>query len=86
MRWLILLAVLLTGCQKAPRVVVQRVEVPVAVPCPEPALPPRPELPLVYITSASTPEQVVRAYLVSIEILKGYALELEILLRGYKRP
>lgn len=87
MRWIVLAAVLsVVGCQRTPRIVVQRAEVPVAVPCPPPVMPPRPELPLVYITAASTPEQVVRAYLVSIEILKGYSLELEALLRGYARP
>lgn len=79
----------LAGCS-GPREVVRyepmEVLVPVAVPCPHPPPIERPVLPLARIDQASTPDQVMRAYVSSTYLLMGYAAQLEELLRAYRQP
>ncbi len=73
----------LGGCAApAPQVITQRVDVPVPVmqPCPKPALPLRPHLPIATITAQSAPPDVERAYVESMDMLEGYAAALEKLL------
>lgn len=73
----------LGGCATpAPQVVTQRVQVPVPVmqPCPKPVVPPRPHLPIATITAQSAPPDVERAYVESVDLLEGYAEQLEKLL------
>ena len=73
----------LGGCATpAPQVVTQRVDVPVPVVqrCPKPGVPPRPHLPIATITAQSAPSDVERAYVESVDLLEGYAEQLEKLL------
>lgn len=76
----IIAAALLAGCASTPREVVRRVEVPVAVPCPAPAAPPRPHLPLADLPQDATAADIARATAASLEALTGYAAALETLL------
>lgn len=62
----------------------EMVQVPVAVPCPPPPAVQRPHLPIAELKPASPANQVMRAYAASVEVLKGYALQLEKLLDGYR--
>lgn len=73
----LLTAALLTGCATAPREVVRRVEVPVAVPCPAPTLPPRPHLPLTDLPADATAADIARATAASLEALTGYVRAVE---------
>lgn len=81
----LLLGLLLLACQRTPQIVVQKVEVPVAIPCPEPVVPVRPELPLSTVGPGSPADLVVKAYAASVEMLKGYAKELERIVEGFRR-
>lgn len=74
------ICLLASGCAHAP----PSVEVPVAVPCPVPRQVARPHLPIADLRSGDSPDNVVRAYAVSIETLIGYARELETILSGYR--
>lgn len=71
------------GCNK-PRVVFQRVEVPVAVPCPPP--PPREplHLPVEDLPKGATPDQQARAIKASILYLLGRVNAAEALLDAYR--
>jgi hypothetical protein len=71
---------LLAGCASAPREVIRRVEVPVAVPCPAPAAPPRPHLPLADLPQDATAADIARATAASLEALTGYVAALETLI------
>ena len=77
---LLIAAALLAGCASTPRETVRRVEVPVAVPCPAPAAPPRPHLPLADLPQDATAADIARATAASLEALTGYAVALETLL------
>ncbi len=61
------------GCAKKPLAV-----------CPEPPPLLWPDLPTDHLTSASTPEEVVRAYAVTKSVLKGRLAEALTLLDGYR--
>lgn len=65
------------GCVSTPREVVRRVEVPVAVPCPAPLLPPRPHLPLADLPADASAADIARATAASLEALTGYARAIE---------
>lgn len=73
---------LLAGCASTPpeRVRTMRVEVPVAVPCTRPALPPRPVLPLAALPADASDADVARATLASLHAVTGYAAQIETLL------
>ncbi len=75
------LCLLAFGCAHAP----PAVEIPVAVPCQAPPQVVRPHLPISDLRAADSPDNVVRAYAVSVEALIGYAKELETILSGYRR-
>lgn len=78
---LVLASLLLAGCGSTmPRVV----EVPVAVPIPEPPKKTRPPLTISILKPDSPPDVVIRAYASSLEALAGYAKELETILDGYR--
>lgn len=49
-------------------------------PCPKPVVPPRPRLPIGALTAQSAPSDVERAYVESVDMLEGYAEQLEKLL------
>jgi hypothetical protein len=70
---------LLAGCA-TPRETIRRVEVPVAVPCPAPAAPPRPHLPLADLPQDATAADIARATAASLEALTGYVAALETLI------
>ena len=76
---LIAVAAVLAGCA-APRETIRRVEVPVAVPCPAPTLPPRPHLPLADLPPDATDADIARATAASLEAFFGYAQALETLI------
>ena len=76
----IIAVALLAGCASAPREVIRRVEVPVAVPCPAPQRPPRPHLPLADMPQDATAADIARATAASLEALTGYSQSLELLL------
>jgi len=70
---------LLAGCA-TPRETIRRVEIPVAVPCPAPALPPRPHIPLADLPPDATDADIARATAASLEAFFGYAVALETLI------
>lgn len=75
----------LVACQRPEsRIVVQRVEVPVAVPCPPP--PPRRPLglPVQSLPAGASSEVVARALKASFILMLGRYLEAEALLDGYR--
>jgi hypothetical protein len=76
----------LAGCAASPAVHTQvvRVPVPIVQPCPAPSVPARPALPIAALAATSTPAQAMRAYVVSVAVLEGYAEQLEALL-GVRR-
>ncbi len=70
MKRALLLSLFLAGCAaQPPRVVVQKVDVPVPVqvPCPATKLPPKPTL----LPVAGTPAQVIRALVADLAIVMG---------------
>lgn len=76
-------AALLGGCAAPPpRVIVQKVDVPVPVqvPCPAPSVPERPALPIASLKPGATPADVDRALVATVAVLQGYAAQLEQLL------
>lgn len=70
----------LTGCAATPPTVPAQVFIPVPVDCPRPEVPPRPALPLAELGDNPAPADVARAYAATVEVLAGYARELEALL------
>jgi len=61
------------------------VEVPIATPCPAPPAVKRPDLPLLAeLKPNSPPNEVIKAYAVSLEELAGYATLLENYLNAYR--
>jgi len=58
--------------------------VPVAVPCPSPPPLVRPHLAIQDLKPVTAPSEVLRAYVVTVEQLRGYAEELEIIINGYR--
>ncbi len=86
----ILLAIaLLGGCAAPPpRVVVQKVDVPVPVqtPCPAPSVPARPHLPIADLKPGAPPAAVDRALVATVATLQGYAAQLEQLLGATRLP
>ena len=77
----------LAGCAAPPpRVVVQKIDVPVPVqvPCPAPSVPARPHLPIGELKPGAAPADVDRALVATVAVLQGYAAQLEQLL-GAKR-
>jgi hypothetical protein len=84
MRYLALVLLLIAGC-KPPTPVIQRVEVMVPVPCPAPAVIPRPPLPIQQLKSGDPSVTVKRAYVATVEVLIGYARELEKQLDAYRK-
>lgn len=79
-RFVIALAVLLSGCSTLP----QTVEVPIAVPCTPPPAIQRPLLSIRNLKPGLPPAEVKRLYAESLEQLSGYATYLEKLLNGYR--
>lgn len=81
------LAVLLglTACA-APRVVIREVKVPVAVPCAQPQLPPRPILASRLLTPQTPPDLVWKSVLSDLAALMGYADVLEALWKAHEKP
>lgn len=59
--------------------------VPTPIPCPAPATIERPFLPISSLKPDSPASDVVKAYVISVEVLKGYAVQLEMILQGYRK-
>ncbi len=84
-----LAVVALAGCAASPpRVVVQKVDVPVPVqtPCPAPSAPARPHLPIADLAPGAPPAAVDRALVATVATLQGYAAQLEQLLGATRSP
>ncbi len=75
------LLVLVAACATVPK----SVDIPVAVPCPAPPRVARQHLPITDLRPGDSPDNVIRAYAVSVEELVGYAEELETILDGYRQ-
>lgn len=76
----------LAACRPpATRVEVQRVEVPVAVPCPPPPQFQRPHLPIADVQPGAARVDVERAWAASVRLLQGYAEEMERALDAYRQ-
>ena len=84
MRYVLAVLALLVSCQRP--VVYQEVRIPVAVPCPEPPAQSWPHLPYRNITADTPPDEVVRAYVLSVRILEIHLQQTYTLLDGYRRP
>ena len=74
----------LSGCDKFIKHDIVTVKVPVNV-CPAPTLIERPKLPVQFINSNTSDEDVVKAYVSSIKILQNYSIKLEESLKVYDR-
>ena len=83
----ILAAVLVAcaGCTTAPRVEIQRVNVPVPVECQEP-VPERPVMPTESLASTATLDQFAQAAMAEIERREGYEGELLAALENCRKP
>jgi hypothetical protein len=79
-KYCLLLALFLGACATAPAV-----QTPVAVPCPPPPAIERPRLPVSDLRPSDSPDAVMKALVVSVEKLTGYARELEEALKGYRQ-
>lgn len=76
MRAILLLPIaLLAGCASAPRVELQRVNVPVPVECREP-IPDRPAMPTEALAPGVLPFDLLRAALAEIDRREGYEVQL----------
>lgn len=71
------------GCRPQ-RVVYQRVEVPIPVPCPEPPYLAWPVLPIANVSAATPPAEVAKAYALSVQILQAHLWQAYRLLDGYR--
>lgn len=78
----LVLVLILAGCATTPRP--PTAEIPVPVPCPPPPPLSRPALPIAQLSADSPAPVVMRAYAASVNILQGYARQLEMLLSGYR--
>lgn len=81
----LLLAVLLAGCETAPRVEIQRVNVAVPVACQEPT-PTRPVMPTEALRPGATVDQFTQAAQAEIERREGYEGQLVAALAVCTRP
>lgn len=70
---------LMLGCASTPTALL-----PVATPCPAPPPLVRPRLAVQELKPVAAPSEVFRAYVVTVEQLRGYAEELEIIISGYR--
>ena len=59
--------------------------VPVATPCPQPPELIRPHLALQDLQPVAAPSEVLRAYVITVQQLQGYACELETIINGYRQ-
>lgn len=80
-----LVALLLAGCASAPRVELQRVNVPVPVECQEP-IPDRPVMPTEALAPGVEPFVLMRAALAEIDRREGYELRLRTALEACTAP
>lgn len=71
---------LIAGCTAATETVI-----PVAIPCPQPPVLTRPCLAIQDLHGAEQPGEVIKAYVLTVEQLRGYAVELETIINGYRR-
>jgi hypothetical protein len=71
---------LFLGCATTPTALI-----PVATPCPQPPQLVRPHLAIQELQPVAAPSEVFRAYVITIEQLKGYAVELETIINGYRK-
>lgn len=78
-----LLALPFVGC-KEPRVVYQRVEVPIAVPCPEPPPMAWPDLPIYHLERYKTAPEQAKAWALSVEVLQAMLWQSFRVLDGYR--
>lgn len=76
---------LLAGCASAPRVELQRVNVPVPVECREP-VPERPAMPTEALAPGVDPFVLMRAALAEIDRREGYEMRLRTALEICTRP
>lgn len=74
---------MLSACASAPPPITA--ELPIAVPCHEPPVIVRPHLQISDLKDTDAPDVVIRAYVMTVETLKGYASSLEVLLDGYRK-
>jgi hypothetical protein len=74
------------GCKAPkPQVVVQRVEVPVAVPCPAPPALTRPTSHVQALPPNASPDQQAKAIVADLASWIGYAVQEESILTGYRK-
>jgi len=75
----------LTGCASAPRVEMQRVNVPVPIECREP-VPDRPVMPTEAMAPGVLPFDLLRAALAEIDRREGYEVQLLAALENCAKP
>jgi len=80
---LVLATLLVTGCTN-PFVRIVEVDRIVPIPCPEPAVVSKPQLPIHYLEHGDSFDTVVKSYVNSVILLQGYSEELEQALEPYK--
>lgn len=77
MKKALVLCLFLAGC-------VPVVKIPVPVPCPQPPAIERPHLPVADLRPGDSPAAVQKAQVLTIRILRDYAVELETIVEGYR--
>lgn len=82
---LLMPALLLAGCAAAPRVEVQRVNVPIPVECREP-VPARPVMPTEALRPGASLDDFARAAMAEIERREGYEGQLLAALKSCRAP
>ncbi|WP_029414260.1 hypothetical protein [Acidovorax radicis] len=83
--FLIALSACLSGCETAPRVEIQRVNVAVPVECKEP-IPDRPVMPTEALRPGATVDQFTQAAQAEIERREGYEVQLRTALVNCAKP
>jgi len=74
------LIMLLQACSSE---MIRTLDIPVATQCPAITVPPKPILPIVQLNEESKPNDVVKAYAMSVKLLEDDDNQLRVLLKGY---
>jgi uncharacterized lipoprotein YajG len=69
---IIFVSIILAACATPPQII----KVPVTISAQSVELPPRPILPVSSLTAASTPDEIIKAYVASLIALNGWATSL----------
>jgi hypothetical protein len=78
--FIIFFTIALMGCASSPP---KSVEIPVATTYPVPDIPCEPHYPIFDLKENDTPDKVIKAYVATLQLQRGYIKEINRLLRSY---